>query len=233
MQKTIMKRYISLVFILLGFYVISSCGNESKFPDLNVDPLINANKQNKVAYYIVLKKWKDSIVGKDSVVVNKNGFITDQIAWTTEHYKYDSINRIIEYKLDSDVHLFNKITYKLDANKQEVLQITDKKQSNICHYKFDKNFIKLQNEYLLNENLDTVKSTIYKYANYKIISITENYPTEKRTDKTYYIYDDNQKLKIIKKGVYGETQYISRLTGLIDSASNGGSKLYYIYHKRK
>ena len=227
-----MNRHLNLSIIFFSFYFLFSCEKKSEFPDLNVDPLVSAYKKNEIDFYIILKKWKDTIVERDSVVVNKNGYITDRIAWTKEHFKYDSINRIIEHKLDSDIHFLNKMNYRLDNNNHEVLQIINNGQITY-HFKYDDKFKRLKNKYFLDENLDTLVSTIYKYANDKIILIKENHPTEKWSTKIEFIYDKNQKLRIIKNGVYGETQYISNRTGLIDSASNNTDRIYYIYHKRK
>lgn len=172
---------------------MSSCKHISESNlKLNVDPLIDAYKNNNVEYYLKIVRGKDTIYTIDSVCVNRNGFITlekEKKGWFREiKNEYDSLNRIIKTEHNSDIHYKIEFEYKLDEKTGNLIKYsknqTHSKLKSFKYFKFEKG--KLTKQFVYNEETkDTVEIITYKYnKEHKIIEISRNNLLDKYEVKT-------------------------------------------------
>jgi len=228
--------------LYLFLFVISSCKNISESNlELNVDPLINAYKNNNVEYYLKIVSGKDTIYTTDSVCINKNGLITLESVkkgcLSETKNEYDSLNRIIKTEHNSDIHYRIGFEYKLDEKTGNLIRYsknqTHKKLKSYEYFKYEKG--KLIQQFVYNEDTkDTLRIITYKYnKKNKIIQISKNNLFDKYEIKTEYTYRPNNTLKQIID--YAEVKYISEKTGLIDSVKQKfpNEKITYKYFYRK
>lgn len=225
----------SILFFLLSL-AIYSCNTHDEFPDLHVDPMIDIYKSNNIDHYEKYLEWKDSIVEKQTIFLNKFGLTTKVYhnigMYSNEDFIYDSLNRVIEYKLDSDIHYLFKMKYMIIPERCRVIQYGNGARV----FQYDKSFKKLLSETLKVPEEDVAREKIiYKYSGDKISEIIKKFPLEMPnvSVKTKYIYNKNQKLKIIRQP-NGEVEYLSK-NGLIDSVKSRckTERIYYKYYRRK
>ena len=232
---------INLIAFCFAVSVFFSCKKTShhriEFPNLDVDPLTEAHKINNIKSYIKLTlNTGDTLIGKEIVTINTQGLITDRKGgMPKEHFTYDSLNRLIRYKYDYDTHFEDRYEYSIDRNNHEVLQylVADSSRTIYRHFVYDQSFKKLTRTYQLFPGYSQPwENIIYQYSGNKILKIIHRPTVE--VPQTFvikkYIYDKNHKLKTIASTY--ETQYISRTTGLIDSATKFSNREYYIYYKK-
>ena len=214
-------------------FLISSCLCCKKetltFPVLDVNPLINSLKKNKVKHYSIYTTFKGSTVHIDSFNINKEGFVISEICkkgqFNEEYFVYDSLNRVVEHRFQNDTEFDFKSTYKIDKKRNEVKRYfyfktnesLEKKPSNLVLYKFDKTMsVLLEEIQIYLESKDTFSKTEYFYnpknkiATIKRYNFYDNYETV-----TTYLYESDTILKQVIED--GKVHYVSFETGLIDS----------------
>lgn len=232
------------IFLLFLIGSCLCCKKEAvTFPVLDLNPLINSLKKNKVKHYSIYTAFKGSTVYIDSFNVNKEGFVISEVCkngqFNEEYFTYDSLNRLVEHQFQNDTQFHYKSTYEIDTKRNEVKRYFyyktngsfEKKPSNLVLYKFDKTMsVLLEEIQIYLESKDTISKVDYFYNPKNKIAASKRYNFyDKYETITTYLYENDTILKQIIEG--GKVQYISSETGLIDSVKRRfpDEKIIYKY----
>ena len=226
---------LKIAIIIAISLSIISCAKTEIVPDIYPDPMVSVFKKNNIKSYIRTVKLNGEIVHIDSIKLNSEGRRISKIrllgSWDDEWFVYDSIGRVIEYHIRTDVdeHV-RDITYKIDIKANEVIQNLNDGQCR--RFRFDKSFKFLKENVLYKKDKtgDTISRTYYSYRNGKIKQIeTFDLLDGLFSYRKTFEYENNKLHKIYEKF---ETQYISPKNGLIDSGyiATFNQKVEYKYN---
>lgn len=231
-----MTKSITKIFLCSFFAIACSCSKEIRFPDLYVDPMIAAYKENHIDHYKKYTEWKGILIAEETVYLNECGLPvrTSHISGTLsgERFEYDSLCRVIEYRHDNDIHFKAQYHYRLVPEANRVLQYEGKDTTNARIFQYNEDFGRLICE---SGKRDIFENIVYEYSGDKIKAIIKTYrEIPDHAIKTEFVYNKKGKLKIIRQPE-GETAYVSEKTGLIDSVVTAAKedRVYYKYFKRK
>lgn len=232
---------MKLVPIILLVYLLgcSSKHHEIPFPNLNINPLVEAYKLNGVkSYYGVVHgvdyRGEEFSIKSDSVNLNRQGLelsyfqLDDFLGATRRFYTYDSLNRLVSLKRRSCTYSDYIHTYEFDSKNHQVIQNWQLVLSKDTLLDIRRVFtLAPDNSKVLAEfdldglSDDTLNVVRYKYNENMLTSI------EGRGERSVYKYNELGVLSSIEKVPLDEDEvqeddkksieYVSTSTGLIDS----------------
>lgn len=195
--------------------------------------------ENKVKYYETYFLESDSAITISIVKLDTNGNVVETksgkgIIKNDRRIQYDSLGRLVNYTVDSDIYVDNSVTYQLYPEQRLVIvKWTDKLlgDATFNHLLYDENLSKILRSTTISDNmLDTLSDEVYEYDLDRLLKVRN-----KGNLETEYFYNDSGKLEEIRWADSKRIDYISRTTGLIDSAvyEDQGEKrtTYWRYYK--